>query len=282
MSKTLIGAHVSFLKHEQFEGSINDLLKMSASSGAFYISDSRSYKKSYDISEELTNKGKEIASTNNFNIENIIVHAPLVGNIANTEAEKQTYKLTVESYLKDVKRMEDIGLKLYNFHPGSSKDRELGFKKISDAINEIHSKTNNVILLIETMMKKGNFLGVNFEEIRTIIDKVDDKSRIGVTFDTCHLWDAGYDLSDFDKILDEFDSIVGIDYLKAMHINDSKNELGSNKDRHELIGHGFIGLDNLKRIVNNPRVIDIPKALETPYKEDNINKWAQEIIILTK
>ncbi len=278
----LIGAHVSFLKESQLEGSIKDLLKIGATSGGFYISDSRAWRKSYELSFEKILKAKQIASNNNFDLEKIIVHSPLIGNIANTELDQKIHNLTVESYIKDVKRLHQCGIILYNFHPGSAKDSKLGIKTCAKGINKIIQETNetNVILCIETMMKKGNYIGKNFQEIKEIINLVKNKNRVGVTIDTCHIWDFGYDLNDIDKVLKEFDNVIGLNYLKGLHINDSKNELGSNKDRHENIGKGFIGLDNLKKIVNHPLLKNLPKVLETPYTNDNIKKWQEEIKIL--
>ncbi|NQX84217.1 MAG: deoxyribonuclease IV, partial [Mycoplasmataceae bacterium] len=178
----------------------------------------------------------------------------------------------IESYYKDLKRMSKVGLKYFNFHPGSCPSYEEGISNISNGINELQERTNgdDTVILIETMMKKGNYIGKKFEEVAEIISKVKDKSRVGVTIDTCHIWDAGYDLSDADKVLEEFDKVIGLKYLKAIHVNDSKNELGSNKDRHEQIGQGHIGLDNLKKFVNHPKIKNLPKVLETPYKEDNL------------
>ncbi len=282
--KALLGAHISFRHEDQLLGSIKDLLLIGATSGALYISDSRGYRKSFLISEEKSLAGKELAKENGFNIENIIVHAPMVGNLANIEKEKDTWALTVQSYIADLKRLKAAGLKYYNFHPGSAVDQDLGIKQCARGINQMHKETqgDKTIVLIETMMKKGNYIGKNFAQIAEIISLIEDKSRIGVCFDTCHVWDGGYDIkNDLPGVLDEFDKVIGLKYLLGLHINDSKNELGSGKDRHELIGKGYIGLKALHAVVNHPILRNLPKALETPYGKDDFRKWSREIKMLT-
>lgn len=278
----LIGAHVSFLKKGQLKQAVLDLLRIGATSGAFYISDSRAYKKSYEIDQDNLKEAYKIASENNFDIKNIIVHAPLVGNISNIDEDQKTFNLTVDSYTKDVNRLTTAGIKLYNFHPGSAKNSKRGIEKCAQGINQIIENTPNsdVILCIETMMKKGNYIGINFEQIKEIIDKVKNKNRIGVVIDTCHIWDGGYDLNNLDQVLDEFDQIIGLNYLKGLHINDSKNQLGSGKDRHENIGKGHIGLEILKKVMFHPKLKNLPKALETPYGKDDFTRWKYEIELL--
>lgn len=280
--KPLIGAHISFKKEDQLLGSIRDFLRINATSGAFYISNSRAYKKTLILDQEKLKEAKKLAKANNFNIENIIVHSPLVGNIANIEKDQITFNLTKQSYLSDLKLMEKIGLKLFNFHPGSAKDKKLGILKCAEGINYLiaNTKDDHTIICIETMMKKGNYIGANFSEISEIIANVKDKERIGVIIDTCHIWDGGYDLNNFNKVLDEFDQKIGLKYLKGLHVNDSKNPLGSNKDRHQNIGKGYIGLSNLKKIIFHPKIINLPKALETPYGKDDFKRWKEEINLL--
>ncbi len=278
--KALLGAHISFKHEEQLWGSIRDLLSIGATSGALYISDSRGYRKSFLINKEKSLAGKKLAEENGFDIKNIIVHAPMVGNLANIEKDKDTWALTVESYTKDLKRLKEAGLKYYNFHPGSALDQELGIKQCAKGINQMLKDTSGdeTIVLIETMMKKGNYIGKNFFQIAKIIDLVKDKTRIGVCLDTCHVWDGGYDIkNDLSGVLKEFDNVIGLNYLLGLHINDSKNELGSGKDRHELIGKGYIGLEALHAVVNHPLLKNLPKALETPYGKDDFRKWSGEI-----
>ncbi len=284
MSKVIIGAHLSYKKSTQLLGMVEDAIAIDAKSGALYISNSRGYWK-FEQDLENVSKAKELALKNDINLENFIVHSPLVGNIANIDKDSDIYEKTVESYLQDLLMMENAGLKYFNFHPGSSPDREKGIKQIAKGINKLHSKTkgHNTVLLLETMMAKGNYIGRVFEDLKEIIDLVEDKTRIGVCMDTCHVWDAGYDIkNNLDKVLKEFDDVIGLHYLKGLHINDSKNELGSHKDRHENIGDGHIGLDALRKIVNHSKLKTLPKALETPYGSDDFTRWKKEMDLLVK
>lgn len=282
MNKLLIGRHLPYLKETQLLGTIVEAITINANSGAMYVSNSRTYNK-FDIDFEKIKEAKLLAKSNNINIENFIVHSPLVGNLASTDGEKDIFDKTLQSYIGDLKIMNSIGLKFYNFHPGSNKNRELGIKRISEGINKMHLETkgHSTVTLLETMMAKGNYIGRNFEDLAEIINLVKDKTRVGVCIDTCHIWDAGYDLkNNLDGVIDEFDKIIGINYLKALHINDSKNELGSNKDRHENIGQGFIGLDSIEKIVHHPKLINLPKALETPYVLGEYDIWKKELDLL--
>lgn len=282
MKKILLGRHTPFLKSCQLLGTIEDFIKIGANSGAIYISNSRTYAKTYPIDDELTKKGKKLASEYNIDIKNIIVHAPLIGNLSNADKENNIYNLTVKSYIEDLKRMKKVGLKYFNFHPGSFADKNKAINQCIEGINYILNATKNdkTVMLIETMPKKGNVIGTTFEEIQQIIKGVEQKLRIGVCIDTCHIWDGGYDIrNNFDKVLKSFDKIIGLNKLKALHINDSKNDLGSNKDRHDNIGKGKIGLIALRKIVNHPKLRELPKILETPYDDDR-EKWKKEINLL--
>ncbi len=282
MKDFLLGAHLSYKKDTQLLGTIKDAIEVGANSGAFYISNSRGYVK-FEQNLENVKLAKKLAEENNIDLKNFVVHSPLVGNIANLDHESNIHNLTIQSYTKDLMMMEIAGIKYFNFHPGSWKNREDGIKRIAKGIDQIHENTkgHKTILLLETMMSKGNMIGRKFEDLRDIIELVKDKSRIGVCFDTCHVWDAGYDIkNNLDNVLNEFDEIVGLNNLKALHINDSKNELGSNKDRHENIGEGYIGLEALRKIVRHPKLVDLPKALETPYGADDFKRWEYEIKLL--
>lgn len=291
MKNTLIGAHISFLKKGQLLQSLQDFIKIGANSGAFYVSNSRGYMKGFDLDEDNIKEAKKFAKDNGLNLEDIIVHSLLIGNIANTDKEKPVldkkrppvFESTVNSYIFDLKRLKKLGIKYYNFHPGSAKNQEQGILKCAEGINLVHKATegDDTVLCIETVTKKGNYIGHNFSQIKEIINNVEDKKRIGVVIDTCHTWDAGYDWNDVDKVIEEFDEIIGLKYLKGLHINDSKNPLNSNKDRHANIGKGEIGLKNLINIVNHPKLRHLPKILETPYQDDNFAKWKHEIELLT-
>jgi deoxyribonuclease IV len=208
-------------------------------------------------------------------IEEIVVHAPYIINIGNT-ANPATFELGVNFLRSEIERTEALGAKQIVLHPGAhvGAGEEAGIKKIIEGLNEVLEKDQNVQIALETMAGKGSECGKSFEELAQIIDGVTHNEKLSVCFDTCHTHDAGYDIAnDFDGVLNEFDKIIGLDRLKVLHINDSKNERGSRKDRHENIGFGKIGFKALNYIVHHPQLTDIPKILETPYVgEDKNNK----------
>lgn len=208
----------------------------------------------------------------------ILAHAPYTLNPC---AEKDYVReFTLNTMADDLERMEFTPYNLYNFHPGSHVGQgiEKGIELISDALNTILKPTYTTTVLLETMAGKGSEVGSRFEEIRAIIDSVKENHLLGVCLDTCHVYDAGYDIvNDLDGVLSEFDSIIGLDRLKAIHINDSKNIFASHKDRHEKIGEGNIGLDAFKRIINHEALRNLPFFLETPNENDG---YKAEIAIL--
>ena len=180
----------------------------------------------------------------------------------------------------DLRRLEMTPGNYYNFHPGShvGQGAEVGMSKIAEILNEVLTKDQSTIVLLETMSGKGTEVGRNFEELRQIIDRVELKDKLGVCLDTCHVWDGGYDIvNDLDSVFEEFDRIIGLDRLKAIHLNDSMNPLGSHKDRHARIGEGEIGLEALVRVINHPATEGIPFILETPNDDEG---WTHEIALL--
>ena len=200
-------------------------------------------------------------------IEEIIVHAPYIINIGNTK-NHATFELGVNFLRSEIERTEAIGAKQIVLHPGAHVGAgvEAGIKRIVEGLNEVLTGQENVQIALETMAGKGSECGKTFEELAMIIDGVTHNDKLSVCFDTCHTHDAGYDIvNDFDGVLEEFDKIIGLDRLKVLHINDSKNERGARKDRHENIGFGHIGFDALNYIVHHPQLQHIPKILETPY-----------------
>lgn len=266
MEKILLGTHITYRSEEQLLSSVKESIASNAKSGAFYVSNSRGYNK-YILNIEKLNEAKKLAKENGIDIRNYIIHSPLVGNIANTDPVTQIHEKTIKSYLDDLKTLHESGMIYYNFHPGSNEDRNLGIKTIANGINKLHEETkgNNTILLLETMMAKGNYIGRKFEDLSEIINLVKDKKRIGVCLDTCHVWDAGYDIkNNLQGVLSEFDQIIGLSYLKALHVNDSMNDIGSNKDRHAKIGEGMIGVKALRELIRHPKLINLPKAIESP------------------
>lgn len=264
----LIGSHVKFNSKGQLLESLNEALSYGSTTFMFYTGAPQNTIRS-KISSEITEKAKEVMKEHNMKIEDIIVHAPYIINLANDNDDAK-YNFSINFLIQEVKRCEEIGIKYLVLHPGSHVGLgiEKGIQNIIFALNKVNESNDNVIILLETMAGKGSEVGSNLDEIKEIIDGVTDKSKIGVCLDTCHLSDSGYDITDFDKILDELDKKIGLSYLHCVHVNDSKNVRGARKDRHENIGYGMLGFDNLIKIIYNKRLDNIPKILETPWYED--------------
>ena len=208
----------------------------------------------------------------------IVAHAPYTLNACG--AEERVREFALETMADDMKRMEYTPGMLYNFHPGShtKQGTETGIAQIADLLNKILTKEQTTTVLLETMAGKGTEVGRTFEEIAAILDKVELGDKMGVCLDTCHIWDAGYDIvGDLDGVVAEFDRVIGLDRLKAIHLNDSLNGRGSHKDRHARIGEGHIGLEALSAVTNHPRLRHLPFFLETP---NDLDGYAKEISLL--
>lgn len=257
----IIGSHVSFKSDKQLLGSVNEALSYGENTFMFYTGAPQNTMRS-NINDNLTNKALEVMKENNINIDNVIVHAPYIVNLA-----KEDNDFAISFLKQEIKRCSMLHIKYMVLHPGSSVSitKEEGINNIINALNIILDNEYDVTICLETMAGKGNEVGSNLLEIKNIIDKIEYQNKIGVCLDTCHLNDAGYDISNFDSILDEIDKLMGIDKVKCIHINDSKNILGSKKDRHENVGLGSIGFNNLINVIYNKRISNIPKILETPY-----------------
>lgn len=210
----------------------------------------------------------------------LVAHAPYVMNCC--AAKENLREFARETMADDLKRLELTPGNYYNFHPGShvGQGAKTGIAKIAEILNEVLTKEQSTTVLLETMSGKGSEVGRNFQELRQIIDQVELKEKLGVCLDTCHVWDGGYDIvSDLDGVFTEFDQIIGLDRLKAIHLNDSMNGLGSHKDRHARLGEGEIGLEALVRVINHPATKGVPFILETPNDDEG---WAREIALLRK
>lgn len=269
----LIGSHVSFKKEDQLVGSVKEALLYGSTTFMFYTGAPQNTTR-LPIDDKITKEAQYLMEENKIDIKNVVVHAPYIINLANSNNMDFNVK-----FLKDeINRVEKLGVNKLVLHPGSHVGLgiENGIKNIIDSLNMALSIDKNVVICLETMAGKGTEIGVNFNELKQIIDGIKLKDKIGVCMDTCHLNDAGYDLNDFNHILEEFDKIIGLNYLKVIHINDSKNVIGSHKDRHENIGLGTIGFDKLIRIIYNDKLKGIPKILETPYIEKQA-PYKQEI-----
>lgn len=263
-----IGSHVSFDSKEQLLKSVKESISYNANTFMFYTGAPQNTKRS-PINDELTYRAYELMKDNNFRLDKIICHAPYIVNLAN-DIDPSKYDFSINFLKQELSRLEELGIKYLVLHPGSSVgiDRNKALYNIANGINKILENNTSVTILLETMAGKGTECGVNIDELKNIIDLVTYKENIGVCIDTCHLNDSGVDISRFDEYLDTFDSIIGIDKIKCVHVNDSKNEISSHKDRHENIGYGTIGFENLIKVIYNERLKDIPKILETPYVGD--------------
>ena len=255
-----IGNHLSSTKG--FLAIVKAATKLGGNTFAFFTRNPRGGK-AKDIDPADANKLMEYIEQHGFG--KLVAHAPYTMNLCSDKPDIR--KFAKNMLIDDVKRMEYTPNQYYNFHPGSHVGQgvEAAISIITDSLNEAMFPEMTTTILLETMAGKGTEIGRNFEELKSIIDGVKDKSHIGVCLDTCHVWDGGYDIvNDFDKVLDEFDQVIGLEYLKAIHINDSMNPCGAHNDRHEKIGEGHIGNDAFRKIVNNPRVQGLPFILETP------------------
>lgn len=259
----IIGSHVHFGKN-QLVGAINEAISYGANTFMFYTGAPQNTIRS-KIDLDLLNEATILMKENNININNIICHAPYIINLANKE-KIESWNFSISFLKQEIKRCEELGIKYLVLHPGSSVkySKSEGIQNIIEGLNNVINDNSKCMIILETMAGKGSECGSKIEELKEIIDGI-NSNNIGVCLDTCHLNDAGYDMSDFDKFLNDFDKLIGLDKIKCIHINDSKNILSSHKDRHANIGFGTIGFDNLLKIINNEKIKDVPKILETPY-----------------
>ncbi|WP_251668712.1 MULTISPECIES: deoxyribonuclease IV [unclassified Sporosarcina] len=279
----LLGSHVSMSGKKMLEGSSEEAAGYGANTFMIYTGAPQNTRRK--PIEEL-NIESGTALMNKSGQSNIVVHAPYIINIANT-TKPETFRLGVDFLQQEIRRTEALGANQIVLHPGAhvGAGAETGIAKIIEGLNEVLSENANVRIALETMAGKGTECGRSFDEIAKIIDGVENNERLSVCFDTCHVHDAGYDIvNDFAGVLEEFDKIVGLDRISVIHVNDSKNECGAGKDRHENIGFGHIGFDPLAYIVHHPTFKDVPKILETPFiGTDKANKrapYAVEIAML--
>ncbi len=268
----ILGSHVSYNSTEGLAGSVIEALSYGSNTFMFYTgAPQNTIRSSIDL--ELTELAKKTMKEEKIDINNVIIHAPYIINLANNK-DKNKYEFSINFLKQELKRASMLGISKVVLHPGShvGLGEEEGMQNIINALNNVLIDEKGPIICLETMAGKGTELGKTFEELKEIIDGIKIKTRIMVCLDTCHINDAGYNLSDFDKILDEFDNVIGLSKLGVIHVNDSKNECGARKDRHENIGFGTIGFENIINILYNKRVSKIPKILETPYISKNGGK----------
>jgi deoxyribonuclease-4 len=268
-----IGAHLSASKG--YTAMLRQAQEIGANTFQFFTRNPRGGS-AKAIDEKDVQTFLELMKTEGFPV--ILAHAPYTLNCCSAKAETREFALN--TFADDLKRMEYTPNQLYNFHPGShvGQGADVGIELIADVLNKVLFPEMTTTVLLETMAGKGSEIGRTFDELRAIIDRVELNEKLGVCLDTCHINDGGYDIvNNLDGVLEEFDKVIGLDRLKAIHLNDSKNPLGSHKDRHEKIGEGYIGLEAFDRIINHPALKNLPFYLETPNELDG---YAKEIEIL--
>lgn len=269
----IIGAHLSSSKG--YTAMLRQAQEIGANTFQFFTRNPRGGK-AKDIDCSDIEEFLKLKESENFPV--ILAHAPYTLNCCSDKEEVRQF--AVNTFADDLKRMEYTPGQLYNFHPGShvGQGAKKGIELIAGALNSVLYSEMTTTVLLETMAGKGTEIGRSFQELKEIIDKTELSDKLGVCLDTCHVFDGGYDIvNDLDGVLEEFDKIIGLSRLKAVHLNDSKNPMGSHKDRHEKIGQGNIGADAMARIINHPALKDLPFYLETP---NDIRGYAEEIKLL--
>ena len=270
----VIGSHVSYKNESGLLGSVKEAIGYGANTFMFYTGAPQNTMRGV-IRDDLTYEAYKLMKENNMKLEDVIAHAPYIVNLCNDEK----FDFSVSFLRQEVERCNMLGITKLVLHPGSSVglEREYAINNIIRGLNLILDNNYNVTICLETMAGKGTEVGKNFYELKQIIDGIKNKDKIGVCMDTCHIHDSGYDVSKFDEVLDLFDEVIGLDYLKCVHVNDSKNEKDAHKDRHENIGYGYLGFDNIISIIYNDRLNGIPMILETPYVDKEYPPYKQEI-----
>ena len=262
-----LGSHVSMNGEKMFLGSVEEALSFGETAFMIYTGAPQNTRRKA-IDRMNIEAGKALMKEKGIDPQDVVVHAPYIMNLANPSEDKQDF--AVEFLTEEVKRSAAMGVSQIVLHPGAhvKQGSEAAIKRIIKGLDKVFENTKNLdtLIALETMSGKGTEIGRNFEELKAIIDGVKDSHRLSVCFDTCHVHDAGYDIvNDFEGVLKSFDDIVGKERISVLHINDSKNERGASKDRHENIGFGFIGFERLNAIIHDERFGHIPKILETPY-----------------
>ena len=260
----IIGSHVNF-GSEQLLGSAKQAVSFGANTFMFYTGAPQNTIRK-DIKDDLTDEAIKYMKENNIDINNVICHAPYIINLANKEKE-DSWNFSISFLKNEINRITKMGINYIVVHPGNALkiDRMEALNNIAEAINNIITTETMPMILLETMAGKGTECGINIYEINEILNKVNLKEKVGVCLDTCHLNDSGIDISKFDEYLNEFDEKIGIEKIKCVHVNDSKNEIGTHKDRHANLGYGTIGFENLINVIYNTRLKNVPKILETPW-----------------
>ena len=287
MNKLLLGSHVSFKSKGYLLDSVKETLSYDGRCFMVFTGPPQNFNRK-EIEKNNVFHAHNLMKENGLDLENIIVHAPYLINLGSPK--NSTREIGLKQLIIEIERTHQLGSNIIVLHPGSSLDldREKSIEFIIENINIAIQKTNNnVIVCVETMAGKGSEVGVNFNEISKIVKGIKNSERIGVCLDTCHMHESGIDISDPDVVLNDFSKLLPTSKIKVIHLNDSKNECGARKDRHENIGYGKIGFDVLVRWAHNDKLVNVPKILETPYRENkpiykfeieclNSKKWEQK------
>ena len=272
----LLGSHVSMSAPHSVLGSVKEAISYNANTFMIYTGAPQNTRRRA-IDTLKIDEAKTLMAEHGLDMKDTVIHAPYIVNLGNT-FKPDNFEFAIEFMTEEIRRADAIGAAQMTMHPGAhvGAGPEAAIDKIAEGLNRILTKEQNVQIALETMAGKGTEIGRNFEELAQIIERVDLDEKLSVTLDTCHIHDAGYPVrDDFDFVLEEFDRIIGLDRLKVIHVNDSKNPQGASKDRHENIGFGEIGFDALNAIVHHPKLAHLPKILETPFVgEDKKNKKA--------
>ncbi len=272
----VLGSHVSMKAPDMMLGSVKEAASYDADTFMIYTGAPQNTRRKA-IEDLYIPEAHELMKEKNIKSEDLVIHAPYIVNLGNTY-KLDNFEFAIEFMKEEILRSEAIGATQMTMHPGAhvGAGPEAGIDKIAEGLNQILRSDQTIQIALETMAGKGTEIGRSFEELAQIIERVDLDEKLSVTLDTCHIHDAGYPVKeDFDWVLDEFDRIVGLDRLKVIHVNDSKNPQGAKKDRHENIGFGEIGFDALNHVVHHPKLLHLPKILETPFVgEDKKNKKA--------
>lgn len=270
----LIGSHVSMKGKEMLLGAAEEAAGYGASTFMIYTGAPQNTRRKA-VEDMKIEEGQQFMEEKG--LSDMVVHAPYIINLGNTK-KPQNYAFGVQFMKEEIERAEALGATQMTMHPGAhvGAGPEAAIAQIAQGLNEILHEDQTIQIALETMAGKGTEIGRSFEEIAQIIEQVELKDKLSVTLDTCHTHDAGYQIrDDFDGVLEEFDRIIGLDKLKVVHVNDSKNPKGAAKDRHANIGHGYIGFESLNYVVHHPKLKGVPKILETPFVgEDKKNKKA--------
>ena len=278
-----LGSHVKMRGKEMFLGSAKEAASYGANAMMIYTGAPQNTVRK-DLSLMKIEEGKKYMEDHG--IEEVVVHAPYIVNLGNNK-DQSKYEFAIEFLANELKRADALGAKQVTLHPGAhvGLGAKAAIENIAHGLDEALKASKDVSVALETMAGKGTEIGRTFEELSEIIEKSSENDRLSVTFDTCHANDAGYDVKNgFDDVLSEFDQIIGLNRLKVVHLNDSKNECGAHKDRHANIGFGTIGFDSLNYIAHHPQLEDVPKIMETPYvgedKKNSFAPYAYEIAML--